>query len=820
MNYNIHEIQQISGAHFLNETIYPSFIDEIFFDTRKGSFSNNALFIAIDGKNTDGHQHIKYAYDQLKIRNFLISKAIPIDHFPESNFLISNNVIGALQILAAHHRSKYSMPVIGITGSNGKTIIKEWIFQLAGQYYNIVRSPGSYNSQLGVPLSVLNIENHHELGVFEAGISHLKEMDQLNKVIKPTIGIIANIGEAHSAGFGSKTEKLREKLKLFKGCQKIIYRKDIELIHHCIEELKSKSELISWSSIDPHADYFITSHSIGQSLNLFFNNKSVAEFEIPFQDEIAFENAVSAIISCLEAGVPVSEIQERSPHLKTVKMRMEFTQGINNSLLINDSYNSDLLALSSALNILDQQQKKHKNTLILSQIEESNLSKNELLEAIAQLIIQHPIDKVIAIGHEIIELQKFIPSSIEVHFFEDTYSLLNQIEHLSFYDENILIKGARKFSLDKIFDVLSTKVHQTILEIDMEALRHNLSVFRSYLHKDTKLMVVLKASGYGSGAKELARFLSYQHVDYIAVAYTDEGIELRNAGIQIPIMVMNPEEAGFRQMVEFHLEPEIYSIEQIKQLLPYLKSPHYPIHLKIETGMHRLGFEFEDLQPLLDFIKSSRRFFVKTVFSHLIGSDNPEHDQITLQQIEKFEKAYQLICTSLSIKPERHILNSNGISRFPDNQYEMVRLGIGLHGIIENQAMAGKLQKVQTLKTHISQIKTLKKGDTVGYSLGYIASEPVKIATINIGYADGLPRNAGNQNYSVGIKGLKAPIVGNVCMDMCMVDVTHIDTKIGDEVIVFGKEWPIEDLAKACKTIPYEILTRLSTRIHRIFSRE
>ncbi|WP_235297302.1 bifunctional UDP-N-acetylmuramoyl-tripeptide:D-alanyl-D-alanine ligase/alanine racemase [Portibacter marinus] len=803
MKYNVHELNSIVNGNLLNDHLFPYEVSDLFFDTRRGNYGPAALFLAIDGQNADGHQYIQNAYQHLGTRNFLISKAINIETYSDANFILVPSVVEALQLLAIHHRNRYPLKTIGITGSNGKTIVKEWIHQLCESSFSVIRSPGSYNSQIGVPLSVLKTDLHHNLGLFEAGISGSGEMVYLEKIIQPQIGIFTNIGEAHSAGFQDRLEKIKEKLKLFENCSKIIYCLDHEEIHH--ELTDHQANLITWSTSSSEATYQVRFEGSAITINQH-------TYKIPFQDLISLTNATFAIITALELGIKNPPTGE----LKALKMRLEMKQGINNCFLINDSYTSDLDALSSALQVLQQQQKRHKNTLILSQIEESNLSPAVINSRLIELIKRHQIDRLITVGNQL----QHIEFKGEANHFENTEELLQNMDNLSFSNENILIKGARRFNLERVFNRLSIKVHQTILEIDLEAMRHNLMVYRSLLKPETKLMVVLKASGYGSGSKELGRFLAYQRVDYIAVAYVDEGIELRKAGIDTPIMVMNPEESGFESMVKFKLEPEIYSLEQLHNFTTYVDQKAFPVHLKIETGMHRLGFAEADHEALVQFLRAQNLLKVATIFTHLVGSDDPELDLFSHEQVERFSEAYKNICKAIGYQPDRHILNSSGISRFQLYQFEMVRLGIGLHGLTSDQNLDRRLLKVQTLKTKIAQIKEVGKGESVGYNRMHRVATPLNIGTINIGYADGLPRNAGNENYAVLVNDKAAKILGNVCMDMCMIDLTNIDCKIGDEVIIFGKEWPIENLAKACSTIPYEILTRISTRVHRIFSRE
>ncbi len=601
-----------------------------------------------------------------------------------------------------------------------------------------------------------------------------------------------------------------------------MYRADYELINYEIANIFSNKKLLSWTTnkeID--ATYYLSTQRLGNGgRSISIRGRHVIDFEIPFNDDLAFENAVFAVLTALNFDQFPKKIIEKSKTLKSIGMRLEIKKGINDCLLINDTYNSDLNALSSALNLLSQQEVQKNKTLILSQIEESELSAEELNDQLALLIVKNEISKVIGVGEQLYDLKKLLPEKISSTFYKNTDQLLSALFPTDFSNENILIKGARKYNLEQVFDRLSVKVHQTVLEINMEALRHNLSVYRSYLNKGTKLMVVLKASAYGSGGVELARFLSFQHVDYIAVAYIDEGVEMRKSGIQKPIMVMNPEEAGFRQLIAYGLEPEMYSIAQLESLISELDGKDLGIHLKIETGMHRLGFEDTVIPELLTLLKLNPNLKIRSVFSHLVGSDDPDLDDFSREQIRSFDMAYEKITQALDLSPDRHILNSNGISRFSRYQYEMVRLGIGLHGVTDDPEMDEKLQKVQTLKTHIAQIKHILPGESVGYNRKYIAKEPMTTGTINIGYADGLPRLAGNGRFSVLCNGKQAPIVGNVCMDMCMINLNGIQAIEGDEVIVFGPEWPISKLAEVTQTIPYEILTRLSSRIHRIFTRE
>ncbi len=804
MNYSISKILEISRGELINEGLVETIISEVFFDTRRGPYGPNNLFLAIDGVNADGHHYIGSAYKSLGCRHFLVSKKVTCEDYPGANFILVEDVVASLQKIAIHHRNEHQLQSIGITGSNGKTIVKEWIFQLCNSRFDIVRSPASYNSQMGVPLSILKIKNENDLGIFEAGISGRDNMASLAKVIQPQIGVFTNIGEAHSAGFDSIEEKVKEKLKLFDSCEKIIYCRDHAMIHQEIKD--AQEDLVTWSAQGKDAKYKV----VYGDFSLKVNGQL---FPIAFDDLLSKENASHAIVTALELGIESPSTQE----LISLKMRLEMKHGINNCFLINDAYNSDFDALKSALTILEQQQKKQRNTLILSQIEESKIDPREGNTRIKRLVEAHQIDRLITVGEEIMSLD-FKGEHLK---FKSTEDLLKQMGNIDFQNENILIKGARKFSLEQVFDSLSVKVHQTILEINLESMRHNLMEYRSLLKADTKIMVVLKASGYGSGSLQLSRFLEYQRVDYIAVAYVDEGIELRKAGIKVPIMVMNPEERGFAAMIEYHLEPEIYSVDQLKKFASYSKNQSLNVHLKIETGMHRLGIEEDAYQDVCALLNANPLILVKSIFAHFVGSDDPAFDDFSLQQVKRFSAAHEKISKAIGYQPDRHILNSNGISRFTEFQFEMVRLGIGLHGLTRDPKLKERLIKVQTLKTKIAQIKKIGKGDSIGYNRTFIAKSSRTIATINIGYADGLPRNAGNGKYHVLVNGKDAALIlGNVCMDMCMIDISECSANVGDEVTIFGPKWPIEKLASVCGTIHHEILTRLSTRIHRIFSRE
>ena len=731
------------------------------------------------------------------------------------------NSIEALQQLATFHRRQFSLKTIGITGSNGKTIIKEWLYELLQSDYNIVRNPGSYNSQIGVPLSVWQIEKRHDLGIFEAGISQIGEMEKIASVIDCELGIFTNIGEAHSEGFHSKKEKISEKLKLFNRAKTVIYCRDHQLLDALFQKSDSK-KYFTWSQ-KKEADLQITAISKKENtseIRAIFQSNSFA-FSIPFTDDASIENAIHCCAILLLLKLPIAKIQACMPKLEPVSMRLEVKEGINDCVIINDSYNSDLTALELALNFATKSQANKKFVLILSDILQSGLSPDTLYKKVAHLIIAKKVKQLIAIGTEINVLKKYLPKDFEVSFFKKTADFLKAFESKNFYNNTVLLKGARIFEFEKIVHRFEEKVHKTVLEVDLSAIIRNLKVYGQYLKPDTKLMAMVKASAYGSGSVEVAKILEFYKVDYLAVAYADEGVELRKAGIQLPILVLNPEEASFSAMLRYELEPEIYSLELLGQLLDFLPfSQPISIHLKLDTGMHRLGFEEKDIANLVNTLKAYPFVKIKSIFSHLAASDMKVHDTFSQQQVNQFLKMYERICKNLTYRPLRHILNSSGILRFPQYQLDMVRLGIGLYGIDSSGMVQQQLSVVNTLKATISQIKTIAKAETVGYNRSGKIKQTKKIATITIGYADGLARKTGNGKYEVSVKGQKAPIIGNVCMDMCMIDISHIsNANVGDEAIIFGASPSVEELAKCLETIPYEIFTSISNRVKRIYFR-
>ncbi|HEX8376342.1 MAG TPA: bifunctional UDP-N-acetylmuramoyl-tripeptide:D-alanyl-D-alanine ligase/alanine racemase [Pedobacter sp.] len=787
------------------------------FDSRKLTDVKHTLFFAIKSRR-DGHQFLQDVYDQ-GIRNFVISdeSAVVINH-PGTNILLVKDTLQALHSLTAWHRKQFEYPVIAITGSNGKTVVKEWLYQLLAPEKNIVRSPKSYNSQLGVPLSVWEMNDGHSMAIFEAGVSHTGEMINLSRVIQPTIGILTNIGEAHNEGFADREEKIREKLLLFNNTDLFIYSP--KYLKGYLGEIPGK-EKFTWSW-DEDADLRLIDDEILENKYLFIRGKykeTDVQCVVPFIDAASVENAICCWATILALGYLPQDADIRLEKLQPIKMRLELKDGINNCSIIDDSYSLDISSLAIALDFLKQQNQHLKRSLILSDIPEAGLDADSLYTQVAKLLENKNVDRFIGVGEEISKhSEKFKPDS---SFFKSTDELIQQIDTLKLLGETVLIKGARSFSFEQISTVLTKKVHETLLEINLNALEHNLNYYKSLLNQGTKLMVMVKAFSYGSGSFEIANLLQFNKIDWLAVAYADEGVTLRKAGITLPILVMNPDVMAFDVMVEHSLEPEIYSFRILKDFIETLNrknKENYPVHLKLDTGMHRLGFLPSDLEALLKEITNCEAIKITSVFSHLVASEDPESDEFTQQQISTFNEMTHQIEQAVGYSFLRHIANTSGISRIPEAQFDMVRLGIGLYGI-DNAFKHKKspLQTVTTLKTSISQIKTLSPGDTVGYNRKGVLPEGGKVAVVKIGYADGYSRKLGNGNGKMLVNGTEAPTIGNICMDMCMLDITGIKAKEGDEVIVFNDVIRVEDIANQIDTIPYEVLTGISERVKRVY---
>ncbi|MBB5439229.1 alanine racemase [Pedobacter sp. AK017] len=809
--YNIKHIAGILGIKNF-EVQKDAIISKLVIDSRSVIDPDGSLFFALKGQR-DGHGFLKDAYAN-GIRNFVISEAKYTRLFPDANILLVQDVLLALHTIAKYNRNQYDLKVLGITGSNGKTIVKEWLYQLLAADHNIVRSPKSFNSQIGVPLSVWEITAIHTLGIFEAGISKTDEMDALASMIKPNVGILTNVGEAHAEGFVSLKEKLLEKLKLFNDADLFIYAPEYTA-GLSTYDLPGKTKF-SWSK-KQQADLQILFVEPIDGKNYIRANFKGIEIEclIPFSDQASVENGIICWATLLALGYTPEEADKRLEKLTRVSMRLELKNGINQCSVIDDSYSADISSLAIALDFLNLQNQHPKKTLILSDIYETGKTNRVLYTEIAALLKQKHVDRLIGIGTHISESASLF--DMEASFYESTQAFIDNFPALHFNNETILVKGARRFEFERISKLIAQKVHDTVMEIDLNALAGNLQFYRSKLLPGVKVMAMVKAFSYGSGSFEIANLLQYHKVDYLAVAYTDEGISLRKAGITLPIMVMSPEPSAFDAIIRYNLEPEIYNIEILQGLIGFLKTDQYPIHLKIDTGMHRLGFEEPDLSDLLKVLTETRKVKVASVFSHLVGSEDGLHDEFTRHQIERFTAMTELISETLHYPFIRHISNTSGISRHPESQLEMVRLGIGLYGFDAALKNNTALQTVAILKTTITQIKHLKPNETVGYGRKGLLPEGGTIATVKIGYADGYSRAFGNGTGRMLIKGKLVPTVGVICMDMCMLDVTGLDVKTGDEVIVFNNELSIAQLATQIGTIPYEILTNVSQRVKRVY---
>ncbi len=778
-------------------------------DSRKLIHPEASLFFALKGKQNP-HQYIPELYNK-GVRNFVITeKQFDTKAFNSANFFIVDDALKALQKLAAYHRAHFSYDVIGITGSNGKTIVKDWLYQLLSPEKSIIRSPKSYNSQIGVPLSVWNMSNAYQLGIFEAGISTSNEMNLLEHIIQPNIGILTNIKSAHDEGFHSREEKLQEKLQLFNHSNTIIYGKE-----YVPEGLIPSEKSFTWSTQAEADVQVLKVHKYEQYSELtIYHQYKEFKVKIFFTDDASIENSIICITSLLFMGYAAEHIQERMQQLQSVAMRLQMKQGIQQSSIINDSYSADLSSLFIAVDFL-KQQKHESKTVIVSDFMQTG-SEN-VYDLMANYFQTHGINRVIGIGKEISAKAKLF--NMESYFYDTTDDFLKVINQFDFSREGILIKGARAFAFEKIANRLEEKVHDTVMEINLNSVIHNLNFYRSKLLPGTKVMVMVKAFAYGSGSFEVANILQYNKVDYLAVAYADEGIALRKEGIHLPIMVMSPESNAFEKIVSNCLEPEIYSVQILKSFINYLKLNNvkqYPIHLKLDTGMHRLGFEAHDLNEIHDLLHDET-IKVKSVFSHLAASESEEHDEFTREQLNKFDKMYASLRNNLHYDTLRHVANTAAILRFPESHYEMVRLGIGLYGVENVGHFEHELQRVAELKTTVTQIRKVGKGESVGYSRRGVMQKDSEIATIKIGYADGFSRAFGNGVGEVLINGKRANVIGSVCMDMCMVDVTGLNVLEGDEVIVFGEDPNIKELAKKINTIPYEILTSISQRVQRIY---
>ncbi|AWW30526.1 bifunctional UDP-N-acetylmuramoyl-tripeptide:D-alanyl-D-alanine ligase/alanine racemase [Echinicola strongylocentroti] len=785
-------------------------------DSRKIIHGQQTLFIALKGFKVDGHDYLKDAYEK-GVRLFIVQKPLLLNQFPGIAVLQVNDGLKALQAIAKWNRKQFGGTVIGITGSNGKTIIKEWLGQVLASKFALAKSPKSYNSQTGVPLSIFGIEEYHKAAIIEAGISQVGEMARLERIIQPDIGILTNIGTAHAEGFSSQEQKLKEKIKLFNDAQLIIYRKDHPLIHRILQEHFAPSRLVAWSEY-AGADYTLSikKNNNGSKITLIKPDLGIFTFHSPFTDEASLENLRHTMVASLVLGLPEPEIQQVIPGLNTVEMRLTLKSGIHQCLLIDDTYNNDLAGLDIALEFMNTQRPKKRKILMLSDLLQAG-KKEDVYNNVRALVRHYQVDMLLGVGQEISQLEENPPC--ESHFYQDTDQLLEALGTLSFQDDLILIKGARMYRFEQIVDALQERLHGTVLEINLNALRRNFTFYKSQLKPSTKVMIMVKAFAYGGGATEIAHHLQQLNADYLAVAYTDEGVSLRQEQINLPIMVLNPAPESFGNLVKYQLEPVVYSLSFFRQLGAYCHSNHtsLKIHLDLDTGMHRLGFGETDLEALREMITAYPSLKVASMYTHLAGADEADHEEYTKRQLSLFEAMCKTVKGFLGYSPLVHALNSAGIVRYPDFQMDMVRLGIGLYGVEVNGLHQEALQPVSVLKTTISQLKSLKKGETVGYGRKGVMASDGQIATIAIGYADGYDRRFSNGKGQVLIHGKKAAVIGNVCMDMTMIEVTGMDVHEGDEVIIYGEGLSLKEQATAIGTIPYELLTNISSRVKRVY---
>lgn len=826
MQYNISDIASIIGAERLGTT--DTTINWLLIDSRSLCFPEETLFFALKTQKNDGHKYIEELYRR-GVRNFVVDNRKDVrterwESHADANYLIVRNPLDALQKLAAHHRSQFSMPVIAITGSNGKTTVKEWLYQLLSPDYNVCRSPRSYNSQVGVPLSVWLMNHHHDLAIFETGISMSGEMERLERIVKPTIGVMTNLGAAHQENFLSYDIKCTEKMQLFKDCKTLVCNSKDITIQRCASLLP---ESVQHTSLEVRG---IEKNAGSSTRVTFCYNGNVGQYDINFIDDGAIENSITCFATIIalwetmgeQVEQRLNELCQRMTKLEQVAMRLEVKDGKHGCTLINDSYNSDEHSLDIALDFMSRRPETHRQhrTLILSDILQTGESPRSLYSRVAQMVSTRGVEKVILVGEEISECAEYFP--MERYAFRTTAELIGSELFENLRDEFILIKGARRFRFDKLSDLLTLKVHQTILEVNLNALRNNVAYYRQFMKRETKMVCMVKASAYGVGSLETSKTLQDAGVDYLAVAVADEGADLRKAGITGNIMIMNPEMTSFKMLFDYRLEPEVFSFELLEALIRAAEKEgitNFPVHIKLDTGMHRLGFDPKnDMPRLIDRLTRQTALVPCSVFSHFVGSDGDGFDDFSRQQFALFDEGSRQLQAAYSHKILRHICNSAGIEHFPEYHLDMVRLGLGLYGI--NPRNNNVIHNVATLKTTILQIRDVKAGDSIGYSRKTFLTRDSRIAAIPIGYADGLDRHLSNRNGYCLVNGKKADYVGNICMDVCMIDVTDIDCQVGDHAIIFGDELPVTVLSDVVGTIPYEILTGISTRVQHIYIQE
>ncbi len=821
MNYTISEIARIMQADLRGKGLRS--VAYLLTDSRSLTFPDETLFFALVTDRNDGHKYIQGLYCK-GVRAFVVNHIPEGVWFDDTDFIVVPDTLEALQILASYHRGQFSIPVIAITGSNGKTVVKEWLYQLLNEDYRVARSPRSYNSQIGVPLSIWEIDRDSRLAIIEAGVSQAGEMAKLEAIIKPTIGVFTCLGEAHSEGFDSEETKCAEKLTLFRGADAIIYYGDNTVVSDVYAQMCFGTREIAWSRKDMYAPLYITRTmrtDCETTIEYVYLQKK-GRFSIPFIEDSAIQDATHCLAVMLYMGYDMKEIARRMSRLEPIAMRMEVKEGINDCMLINDSYNSDVNSLAIALDFQARRAPRQslRRTVILSDILQSGELSERLYSRVASLLQHKGVERLVGIGSDIKAHAHCF--DIEKEFYPTTADFLKSDLSSRFSRELILIKGARKFCFDAISEALELKRHETILEVNLDAIIHNYNYYKSHLRSTTRMICMVKAFGYGAGSYELAKTLQDHGCDYLAVAVADEGAELRNQGITMPIMVMNPEMSSFATLFRYNLEPEVYSFKLFDALVSEARRlglQRYPVHIKIDSGMHRLGFEEHDMETLCSRLVTQDYLMPRSVFSHFAGSDDALFDDYSGRQIERFIRCADAIQSVSSHHVMRHILNTAGITRFTDYQFDAVRLGIGLYGVSPCGDNTG-LRCVSALKTTILQIRTLQAGETVGYSRRGVLSRDSRIAAIPIGYADGLDRHLGNGTGCVVVAGKRVPIVGNICMDVTLIDVTDVDCSEGDSVEIFGEQLPVEEVALTLGTIPYEVLTSVSSRVKRIYYRE
>ena len=827
MNYSIEKITTLIGARRIGET--DAQIGWLLTDSRSLCFPEETLFFALKSTRNDGHRYIEDLYRR-GVRNFVVEAKGIAEYCPngsvtsmaDANFLIVPSPLAALQRLAERHRDEFNIPIVGITGSNGKTMVKEWLYQLLLPSQKIVRSPRSYNSQIGVPLSVWLLNEQTEIGIFEAGISQPGEMMALRDIIQPTIGVLTSLGSAHQENFRSMEEKCMEKLELMHDTEAMVYCSDNDIVSRCIRRMQYKGEKIAWSQCDEQVALFVKRiENKGQSARITYIWQGEENtYSIPFIDEASIEDTITCAAVALRLGLTPGQLADRMPKLEPVAMRLEVKEGQRGCLLINDSYNSDVNSLDIALDFMQRRESAGSltKTLILSDIFQTGTTPDKLYAQVSDLAVKRGINKFIGIGPELSAQADRIQIA-DKQFFADVNHFLSSDAFAALHHELILLKGARPFGFDQITEQLEQKVHETILEVNLNAVVENLNYYRSFLKPETKMVCMIKADGYGAGAVEIARTLQDHRVDYLAVAVADEGVTLRKAGITANIMIMNPEMTAFKTMFDYDLEPEVYSFRLLDALIKAARKEGitgWPVHIKLDTGMHRLGFDpVDDMDELIDRLKHQNAVIPRSVFSHFVGSDSDDFDSFSAQQFALFEEGSNKLQSAFSHKILRHIDNSAGIEHFPERQLDMCRLGLGLYGIDSRDNRI--LNTVSTLKTTILQMHHVPAGETVGYSRKGKLDRDSVIAAIPIGYADGLNRHLGNRHGYCLVNGQKAEYVGNICMDVAMIDVTDIPCQEGDQVEIFGEHLPVTVLSDAIDTIPYEVLTGVSNRVKRVY---